>query len=838
MRMASFLSWTTGWSSRVSSIGSRTLLRSIIALAVVWVAISVAALVAIHQAATRQMDMAGANIAAVVAQELERSIATIDASLRKIIDGSQGPGQQSLTAAQRHEMLFAGASMLPGVRFVDELNDKGDATDSLQPSEHSENWGHTDYFNQHRSNADSGLFIGQPFGVKQPEFSGFTISRRMSHPDGSFAGVVVCGLGISFVQEIFERLSLGTNGTIALIRSDGVVLVRQPSDANTIGRSLAAADPFTKAVQAHTGQMALDDPIDHVRRQFALRPIGALPLVVAVGLSPEDTWAGWPAAASAMMSTGVLLALLGIAAALRSEKEARRRVAMEHQIADKASQFSTVSHVLRDSLHDILGRAEQLQNAADLPSPYAQRLDAIVRSGQQFGALVAQLLDYWRFEAHGPELHMRRIDLAELLGDCRAIAEPEARIKSLEFRYSPAPDAPHQFVTDGALLRLILMNLVKNAIKFTRHGKIELRCTGSVNHIRIEVADTGPGIRHDQRHKLFQAFERLGADKMGIDGTGLGLSIADRLTRLMGGQIGHQDNPEGGSIFWVELPAGVAQESAAPFDEAASSPDRPLRILVVDNSAIHRDLAKAILARAGHDVEAAANGSDGVRLADAEDFDVILMDMRMPEMNGLDAVRKIRALQGRRRAVPIIAITADALDADREEYRRVGLVDQLPKPFTAADLLAIIARVVRRHAPASGVPIRPLVAANETPLLDAGTLARFADAIGREGTVHHLTELSDSIAALLERLCEDDCSADPEILAKLAHVIVGDAGQLGFVSMSEAACQFISSARHKPDAVLTASATLRAVAEKSQIVLGQRIESLRRDLVHATKPLS
>jgi len=572
MRMASFPAWTTGWSPRLSFIGSRTLLRTIIVLAVLWVAASLVVLVAIHRAVTRQLNMASANVAVIVAQDLERGIASIDASLRRVADGLQAPGQQSLSPAQRHEMLFAGASLLPGVAFFDALNEKGVTIDSLQPSELAKNWEATGYFKQHRSNVSSEVLIGQPFGIRQPEFAGFTISRRMSNPDGGFAGVVVCGLRFSYLREIFERLSLGAQGTIALIRSDGVVLARQPVDANTIGRSLDAADPFTKAVQARTGQMAFDDPIDHLRRQFTLRPIGALPLVIAVGLSPDDIWADWWAAASAMLGTGVLLALSAIAAALRSAHELQRRLAMEHQIQDKISRFSTVSHALRDSLHVILGYAEQLQSAPELPGPYAQDLDAIVRSGQQFRDVVAQLLDYWRLEAHGPEVRMRRIDMLELLRYCQAISEPEANRKSLEFCCTPAPDAPRQFVTDGTLLRLILMNLLNNAAKFTRHGKIELRYTGNVNRIRIEVADTGPGVRPDQRHRLFHEFERLGADEMGIAGTGLGLFTADRLTRLLSGKIAYQDNPDGGSIFWVELPAGVAQEPPAPIEEATAPP--------------------------------------------------------------------------------------------------------------------------------------------------------------------------------------------------------------------------------------------------------------------------
>lgn len=774
--------------------------------------------------------------AAAVAQQLEHSIALVDAALRKVAVGSQDLDVQRLSPAQRHEILFAGAAMLPGIEFFDVLNEKGDLVDSLQPPDHAENWAATDYFNWDRREPGSDLRISQPFAVKKPDTAGFPISLRISRPDGSFAGLVVCGLKFSYVRQLFERLTLGTGGAIALFRSDGIVLTRLPSDANTTGLSLDGSDPLVKAVQTSAGQMALDDPIDHVRRQYAFRRVGTLPLVVAVGLSRENGTAGWWLAAT--MFAAALLALLTVWIALRLGQESRRRATIEYQTRQKIDRFKTVSHELRESLHNILGYAEQLQTGADVPGPHAQRLDAIVRSGRQLRDVVGQLLDYWRYEAIGPELHMRRTDLPGLLHECFAIAEPEARGKSLDLRYTPAPVATREFVTDRTLLHLVIMNLLKNAIKFTRHGKIELHYAGNVNRIRIEVTDTGPGIRPDQRHMLFHEFERLGADEMGIKGTGLGLSICDRLIRRMGGQIGHQDNPGGGSIFWVDLPAGVAQEPAAPISEAAVPPDYPMRILVVDDSAVHRDLATTILTRAGHDVVAAADGSDGVRLADAEDFDLIMMDMRMPEMNGLDAVRKIRALQGRRRAVPIIAVTADALDIDRDEYRHVGLVHQLAKPFAAAELLAMIAQVVRRNAPAPAAPIRPLVAAGETPLLDVATLARFEAAIGSEATASHLAELSDTIATLLDSLCGARPCTDPDILAKLAHVIVGDAGALGFVAVSEAACRFIALSKHGQDAVPTASATLRAVAEQSQSLLGQRIASLRRDLVDATKPSS
>jgi signal transduction histidine kinase/DNA-binding response OmpR family regulator len=726
--------------------------------------------------------------------------------------------------------------MLPGLELFQIFNDKGDAIDSLKLLEHAENWAHSEYFNAHQRESGTELRISQPVAVKNPVSANLPFSLRRSNPDGSFAGVVVCGLRFSYVRELFERLTLGTAGAIALFRSDGTVLTRLPSDANTTGWSLGPSAPLTRAVQAGAGQMTLDDPIDHVRRQFTFRRVGNLPLVVGVGLSREQSAAGsWIAVT---VFAGAMLVLLAITAALRSEQESRRRAAVEHRTKDEIRHLSTVSHELRGSLHGLLGSAEQLQTAADVPDPLTQRVDAIVSSARQLREFVDQLLDYWQFGTNGPEPHMRRTDLPELLRDCFAIAEPEARAKSLEFRYSPAPDAPQQFVTDRTLLHLVVMNLLTNAIKFTRHGAIELRYAGNVDRIGIEVADTGPGIRPDQRHMLFREFERLGADKMGIKGTGLGLSIADHQIRRMSGKIGHHDNPEGGSIFWVELPAGVAEEPAAQIDEAASPLDHPLQILIVDDSAVHRDLGTVILTHAGHNVLAAADGGDGVRLADSEDFDVILMDMRMPELSGLDAVRQIRALQGRRRAVPIIAVTADALDADREEYRRLGLVDHLSKPFAAADLLAMIAKVVRRHAPTPTTRIRPLVAANETPVLDVATLGRFEDSIGREATVRHMTELSTIITTLLESLNGPHLSGEPDMRQNWAHTIIGDAGTLGFVALATAACQLVSVSKHDPDAAPAAATTLREVAEESQHVLHQQLESLRRALVHASNPLA
>ena len=816
---------------------SRALLYGSILVAVLWLAAGLVALSAIRQTATRQADAAGGNIAAAVEPALAQTIAMVDQSLRRVADGLRDPELQSLTPARRNEILFAGVAMLPKVAFFDALDANGDVIASLQPQEHATNWAKSDYFIAHRRDPSPDLLISRPFAAAQPDFAGIAISRRMIHPDGSFAGVVVCGIRLSYLREMFERLALGAHGAIALFRDDGIVLMRLPFDANTIGHSLDAAEPLAKAVRAGVAQMALDDPIDYVRRQFTLRRVGALPLVVAVGLTREDMQPGWWVDAVTMMAGCVLLAVLTVALALRLRRELHRREATEQETAAKGRILATMSHELRGPLHGLLGHADQLRMAGDLPARHAEHLDTIVNAGRRLREVIDRLLDYWRLEARGPSLQMRQVDIPGLLLECRAVVEPEARAKSLELACIVAPDAPRQFVTDSTSLHHVVLNLLANAVKFTRHGKVELRYDGNQDRIRIEVADTGPGIPANRRHRLFREYERLGADDTRTEGTGLGLSIADRLTRLMGGQIGHRDNPGGGSVFWIDLPAAAVQEAQERgVGEGELLPDRPLRILIVDDSDVHRDLASIYLGGAGHDVTQAEGGREAVRIADAQDFDVILMDMSMPDMNGIEVSRQIRALHGRRRAVPIIAVTANALDEDIERYRRAGLVDHVPKPFTKAELLTVVAAAVKRSTVSLVTTSPPPRMQNAAPLLDMELQTEFAASIGSERMAHHLAALADSVTALLTSLREYNFAAAQVKLAELAHGIAGDAGQLGFAALSVAARRFMEALEHDGDAVAPAATRLRAVAWETQTALRQRIEVLRCDFAQSTKP--
>lgn len=251
------------------------------------------------------------------------------------------------------------------------------------------------------------------------------------------------------------------------------------------------------------------------------------------------------------------------------------------------------------------------------------------------------------------------------------------------------PRIPNRALTDPARLRQLLLNLLGNAVKFTDRGGVELRLlAANGTMLRVEVVDSGPGIPSEQRRLLFQDFKRLDAGFGPAEGAGLGLAISVRLATLMGGRMGHEDNPAGGSIFWLKLPMAAAEVAVAVAAATpAPQPSRPLRLLVADDVAMNRDIASSFLRAAGHDVTCAENGAAAVEAASARDYDAVLIDVRMPGMDGLEATRRLRAVPGPRGQVQVIALTAQAFAEQVEECRRAGMDSHLAKPFTQGALL-------------------------------------------------------------------------------------------------------------------------------------------------------
>lgn len=753
--------WSTSALRPDDIVGYALLLATVVLIA--WAVFSQ------YQAKVQRVDALAARLAGAAAQDVTATIEQFDRTLQAIVSRHQSPALQSLDAQARNAALFERVQREPYFAFIDVLDEKGHSIAGLPHRDRD--WSEQDYFKVLERQGGDAPYIGRRFAVESEKYVGFTISRRITDDDGRFAGLVVMGVRLGYFRELLNRARLETPESVMLLRDDGVILMRLPFDLNAIGDAARPGTEFLAAMQAGKVSVTAADPVDHMERRFAFQRIAKLPLVIGIGTASggTDSVIWWILSATLTAAVGTLLL------SRARWREFLRRTAAERESREKSRFLTTLSHELRTPLHGILGYAESLARETTLRPEQSQQVSDIISAGKHMRDVVNVVLDYARIEALGPAVHMRRIKVRDVVEECLALVEPAARARGLETRICLEPETPSWFVTDEIHLRQILTNLLNNAVKYTSRGKVELRVTGDEHHRVFEVIDTGIGIPEGQRHQLFKEYERFGAERTGIEGTGLGLAIAHRLARRMGGNLGHRNNPGGGSVFWLELPAGAIDEPEVPVAPESVGRNEHLNVLVVDDSEVNRAVAAAYLRAAGHVVTETEDASEAVRLAGICDFDVVLMDMRMTGMDGLEATRRIRALSGSRGQVPIIAVTANALDQHAEECRTAGMSEHLAKPFTQAELMATIRRAtVRRFS----------------RVCDLDTIAQVGASTGEADVQRLLDCLGLRIEALLRKL-EDpmSCALDEE-LAELAHELIGSAGTLGFARLASAASRF------------------------------------------------
>ena len=380
----------------------------------------------------------------------------------------------------------------------------------------------------------------------------------------------------------------------------------------------------------------------------------------------------------------------------RAESEREARHAAEAANQAKSEFLANMSHELRTPLNGILGYAQILLHDKNLGEREMAGLNVIQKSGEHLLTLINDILDFAKIEAGKLELYLTDIQLSKFLQVIAEMMEVKATQKDLEFSCNMAPDLPAWVRADEKRLRQVLLNLLSNAVKFTDRGQVRLWVSMSApGRIRFEVQDTGVGVAANQLEAIFKPFEQAGDMQRRLGGTGLGLAISRQFLKLMGSDVQVESRVGEGSTFWfeVDLPVVESKMEAAREPGAAGYQGPRKKILVVDDIAENRTVAVDMLNQFGFEMIEAASGEEGLEKAQALRPDLILMDLVMPGMNGLEAMRHLRALPAFK-DVPIIALSASASDADQKNSLLSGANAFVAKPVERGLLLAQIAHLL------------------------------------------------------------------------------------------------------------------------------------------------
>jgi PAS domain S-box-containing protein len=463
----------------------------------------------------------------------------------------------------------------------------------------------------------------------------------------------------------------------------------------------------------------------------------------------------------------------------------RAKEAAEAATRAKSEFLANMSHELRTPLNGVIGYAQLLQRDRSLSGTQREALDAISKCGAHLLDLINDVLDLSKIEAGFVDIEETVTDLAQLTTDLTHVVGDSARRKGIALHMVMAADVPPRVVLDGRHVRQVLLNLLGNAIKFTAQGAVRLGIARTEERqLAFEVIDTGPGIEAEALTEIFEAFTQTKAGAA-AGGTGLGLTISQHLLRRMGAELQVESVPGEGSRFFFTLPLLPADDEPAsgkaitglPTLDARLAPGQQLTALVVDDSTVSRRILASLLESAGLQVITATGGLEGIDLARRHHPDVVFMDVKMADLDGFSATRRLAA-DATTSDIPVIAVTASAFGDTRQAARDAGCTAYLPKPVRAEALFAALqtylgAEFVRSE---EGPPKEAVVS---DPVRHAALATRLADAVAI-GDVGVLQTMADELAggdradaALAQRITRLVTSFDFDGVRELAASLAG-----------------------------------------------------------------
>jgi len=518
--------------------------------------------------------------------------------------------------------------------------------------------------------------------------------------------------------------------------------------------------------------------------------------------------------ANPYLGWGLLLGLVAIPLYLSSLLRALTRAIDEAQRANAAKTrfVATMSHELRSPLNGIIGMSEVLTSTRLSPEQ-RECADVIQTSAQTLLLVVEDVLNFAAIEAGKLHRQDAAFSLRQLVRKLRTMLHPLAASKNLQFSTGMDDDVPDWMTGDAGHLLQILLNMLNNALKFTERGSVRLQVHASGNRgdrqlLRFSIRDTGIGIPVSERERIFRPFEQIdGGLSRRYSGTGLGITIAKTLVDLLEGSIGLEDNPGGGTHFWVDIPfahavplAGASATDDAAGDGASDiahsgahviSMDNPLvrhrarvrslRLLVADDLVSNRAVMRRLLERAGHEVVFASSGEEALDIFAEADLDAAILDLHMPDINGLDVIKQARVMQAGRARTPIIVLSADVAVETMREVEASGAFAFLSKPVVIERLLDTLARIADADSSQQNVAVATIA---DTPqggvlqdLMEMGT--------GREALQDLLDQCLKDAVRCVSAFERAAVGRNWEEAREALHALRGVAVNLGAMALAE-----------------------------------------------------
>lgn len=777
------------------------------------------------------LQTAEANLARyslMLVEEADRSFKSVDLVLSSVGDylgrrevTDSASYQRIMSDQATHLLLKEKITGLPQIDAVTMINAQGKLINfSRYWPIPDVNVSDRDYFKALKADPNLETFISAPIQNRGSGTWNIYIARRLNDPNGEFMGLLLGAMSLQYFENFFASTSLGVGSSVSLVREEGTLLASYPQSEN-IGKQSSGSGQRALAAGGNIRDLSANDQTMRIR---SARMLPNYPVLVEVAQTEDNvlrSWRGMAELLGAMSLVSTIVVLIAVFVIARWwKKQEQLTQAAEAANAAKSAFLAMMSHEIRTPMNAVLGLTSTLLET-NLDAEQRGSLLAVHDAGDNLLGILNDILDFSKLEAGRLSLEHIAFSPEALVQNTLSIIGPRASAKGLVIRSVNDSVLPLALKGDAGRIRQVLLNLLSNAVKFTATGEVVVstRCLaqdGKLATIEWAVSDTGIGIAPENIGNLFANFVQAdNSISRRFGGSGLGLAICKRLVEQMGGEIKVISTRGQGSTFRFSLTLPVAEHMAltehddqtvyAELKTRIAALGRPLRVLIVDDDATNRLVAAKMLKEFEVQNNMACDGVEAITAASSFSYDVILMDIRMPEMDGLQATRTIRARGGRLQTVPIIAFTANAFAEDVEACHEAGMNDLVVKPVRKKVMVEAILRVLSSHTTAAdtdpAVVAPPLVPA-EIPSTDAPSpfdrkvFDNLVLEIGKETALETLSLFVQETEDRLKLLRKLSGDAYRSKIEREAHSLKSAAGTFGLRAVAQLARALERDAAH------------------------------------------